>query len=208
MAVHVNPPALLPKGVFTTNGNQIFDPNGNPVRLFGVGWSGGYGRQATLHNLNIANYQSMMRDMVRLGVNTVRIHSWDRGVLDDTAMFGVNYSLNSDLQGLTYLGVCEKVMDYADTIGLRIVFESHLNEGDSFQQGNGLWYDVGGVSNGTDGNGLTGTITDALFIQSWTTRANRFKNKPALVGYDIRNEPLAYPGDNHRPPLILSSGGR
>ena len=41
---------------------------------------------------------------------------------------------------------------------------------------------------------LQGHISDATFLQVWQTRARIFLGLNAVVGYDIRNEPLAYGG--------------
>ena len=62
------------------------------------------------------------------------------------------------------------------------------------QQRNGLWYDRGGASNGTDGGGNRGTTTDAKFIKDWEVVARHFAGNPTIIGYDLRNEPLDLPG--------------
>jgi hypothetical protein len=45
-------------------------------------------------------------------------------------------------------------------------------------------YDVGGASDGTDGSGNVGTISDPTFLAVWQTRANLFKGNSA-VSFDI-----------------------
>lgn len=189
-------PQFLPAGELFVgtgvNASQIVDANNVPVRIASIGWNGGNGTSPGLEGLDTVYWQQTMKDMVRYGFNCIRILTCDAAVIADAAMNGVDYTLNPDLQGLTYLGVLDKVFDYAATLGLRIIIDSHVNDANGIgQQGNGLWYDKGGASNGTDGNGNTGTITDALFLSSWQTRATRWKAKTALLGYDIRNEPCA-----------------
>jgi len=66
----------------------------------------------------------------------------------------------------------------------------------SAQQANGLWYDVGGASDGTDGCGTTGTVTDAKFLADWQAVATRYQGNDTVIGYDVRNEPLANPGQS------------
>ncbi|CAF3198882.1 unnamed protein product [Rotaria sp. Silwood2] len=169
--------------------------------MAGVGWNGGSWVNASLDGLTFSDYKTILNNVVRLGHNTIRISFYDRGVLNDTPMNGVDYSIgsNSELKSLTYLGCLDRIIDYCGTIGLRVVFVSHNNEGghgsaDNYgsSNANGLWYDVGGASDGTDGGGNPGTISDALWINVWETIARRWKNKPAILGYDLRNEPASY----------------
>ena len=54
---------------------------------------------------------------------------------------------------------------------------------------NGLWYDKGGASDGTDGGGNPAHVTDADFQEAWVKLAARWKDKPAVLAYDLINEP-------------------
>ena len=85
---------------------------------------------------------------------------------------------------------------------LKVILDDHSNELGApgpwkqcyAQQANGLWYDFGGASDGTDGCGTKGTVTDARFIADWQTVARHFLNNNTVIGYDLWNEPLSYPG--------------
>ena len=87
---------------------------------------------------------------------------------------GLNKTLNADLVGLGYLQVVDKVLDFAATIGLRVLINSHSSEG-SVPNNGGRW--------------AIGSVSDADFLRQWQYLANRWKGKPALVGYDVINEP-------------------
>jgi endoglucanase/chitinase len=163
----------LPPGTFSTEGNQIVDQRHRPVRLACVGW-------------NQVNEQIPLETQTRLmaahGFNCIRF-SW------------VNATLPSDLD------LIDRVATAASTAGLRLILDNHTNEpghGErdmwGAQQRNGLWYDLGGGSNGTDGGGNRGTTTDAKFLSDWQTVARHYAGNQTVIGYDLRNEPLGWRG--------------
>ena len=178
---------LLPPGYLHTKGSQIVDQNNNPVRICSVGW-GWYG--GTPWGLGSFNYKPALQALVSNGINCVRICTDDSQVLNNPVV-NINASVNPDLKGLKYNQILQAVVNYGASIGLKFIIESHLNENNSRfpSNGNGLWYDSGGASDGTDGNGQSGSITSEMFTQIWQIRASMFKNNKAVIGYDIRNEP-------------------
>ena len=163
-------------------GASIVDQHGNPVMLHGIGWFEGYSNPGWLAGLDQVNWQHTMKDMVRLGFNCVRMHTFQRGVLNVMSggdrtwpmWHGLNKTLNADLVGLGYLQVVDKVLDFAATIGLRVLIDSHSSEGTVPNNG-GRW--------------AIGSVSDADFLRQWQYLADRWKGKPALVGYDVINEP-------------------
>lgn len=185
---------LLSPGPLSTLGNQIVDASGNPQRMSGGGWAFGYNRPNQLIGLDQCSYQQLLDTVKAVGLNCVRLHTSDRAVLNGDPLGSFNTTLNPTFVGKTYLQCLGLIMDYGLSIGIRFIVDSHSCEGNIPQQSNGLWYDVGGASTGVDGNGQTGTITDAQWIQAWQARASAFVGKAALIGYDLRNEPLGYNG--------------
>ncbi len=166
-------PTLLPSGTFSTKGNQIVDQHGRNVRLACVGWN-----QVNPHILP----EIQTRLMASHGFNCIRF-SW------------VNATMQENLKQIDYI-----VAAAADA-GLRLILDNHTNEpghGErdmwGAQQRNGLWYDLGGGSDGTDGGGNRGTVTDAKFVRDWEAVARHFAGNQTIIGYDLRNEPLDLPG--------------
>ncbi len=164
---------LLPSGMFSTEGNQIIDQQHRPVRLACVGWNQVY-EQIPL--------ETQTRLMAAHGFNCIRF-SW------------VNATLPRDL------AMIDRISEAAGKAGLRLILDNHTNEpghGDrdnwGAQQRNGLWYDLGGGSNGTDGGGNRGTTTDAKFLSDWQSVARHYAGNRTVIGYDLRNEPLEWPG--------------
>jgi endoglucanase/chitinase len=163
---------LLPAGDFTTKGNQIIDRGGHPVRLACVGWN-------QIREDPPLERQTAM--MAADGFNCIRV-SW------------VNATMQHDLATI------DRIAAAAGKAGLRLVLDNHTNEAghgerDNWgaQQKNGLWYDLGGASDGTDGGGNPGTTTDAKFLSDWQAVARHYAGNATVVGYDLRNEPLNYP---------------
>lgn len=165
---------LLPAGPFSTRGNQIVDPHGTPVRIASVGWFDYSAGPAPTLAGDVAAIKAA-------GFNCVRLR-W------------VNATMAGDLQTI------DKIVAAATATGIKVVLVNQTNEvgtaGDGYgaQQANGLWYDQGGASDGTNGAGVTGTVTEQGFVDDWVAVAQHYKGNPTVIGYDIRNEPLAYPG--------------
>jgi endoglucanase len=164
---------LLPPGELSTRGNQIVDQNGHPVRLACVGWNQIY---------ETPSLDSQTALMAKLGFNCIR-HAWANATKDQE------------------IAMVDRMAAAAAKAGLRIVLDNHTNEAghgerDNWgaQQKNGLWYDLGGGSDGTDGGGNPGTVTDARFLADWQAVARHFAGNQTIIGYDIRNEPAGWPG--------------
>jgi len=170
-AANVAAATMLPDGPLATRGSQIIDSMGRPVRINAVGW-----------NQLWSDIPRSVAGMRAAGFNAVRI-SW------------VNASMNQDFLRI------DRVLAAAASHGVKVILDNHTNEvgrgpQDNWgaQQKNGLWYSKGGASDGTDGGGNVGTVTDERFLQDWVTMARRYAGNNTMIGYDLRNEPQAYPG--------------
>ncbi len=191
---------LLADGFFHTRGAQILDRQDRGIRIASVGWSGDDGTGFAPRGLYAVNYQATMRGIIADGFNTIRI-PWCDLLLTQNPMPAsgtIDYTLNPDLTGLTGIQVIDKVVHYADRIGLRIIFDHHTNDGGAHgyggQQPNGLWFDKGPGTDNTDGGGNPGTITAEQFKQDTLALVKRYQHDRAVIGYDLDNEPLSYPG--------------
>lgn len=177
---------LLPHGYLSTNGSQIVDSAGHPVRIVSVGWAGGDNDAFVPFGLYAVNYRRTMDSIVAAGFNTIRLPYCDGWVgrnasavpLNDAHYTSINYALNPGLRGLTAMQVMDKIVDYAGVIGLKIIIDHHGNTcGEGGQQKNGLWYDA--------------HTTPAEFEANWRAWARRYKGNSTVIGYDLDNEPLA-----------------
>jgi endoglucanase len=173
--------SLISNGFLSTAGGQVVDAAGNAVRLQSIAWFGTEGPQGStlggLDNNNpndpntIVQIKSYLTQIVAEGFNTVRI-PW------------------SDVNLQTALPVFQAIVAQAGQLGLKIIFDHHDDDGNWSQQPNGLWFDTGSGSDGTDGAGHTGTISAAQFQADTVSLAKAFAGNSTVVGFDLDNEPL------------------
>lgn len=173
---------LLPSGWLSVRGAKIVGSHGTPVRIASVGVSGMNvigGRlelEGPFHGL-----EGHVAAMKSMGFNCVRVDWIDKTLQDSGAMAQLD----------AFVAACRKA-------GLKVIFDNHNNEATSAdwanaaQQKNGLWFDAGPGTDGTDGAGNKGTISAAKFEQDWVTFARHWAGNSTVIGFDIRNEPCAH----------------
>jgi len=187
------PPALLPAGFLSVRGSQIVGPNGRPVRLASVGVAGLdiVGGRIELVG-PFPGIEGHVAAMKARGFNCARVDWMDKTLDDPVAMAQLDQ----------FVAACGKV-------GLKVIFNNHNNEATSAnwsnaaQQSNGLWFDTGPGTDGTDGAGTKGTVSAAKFLQDWVTFARHWAGNPTVIGFDIRNEPCAHSST----PALWGGGG-
>ncbi len=188
--------SLLPAGYLSTSGSQLIDANGNPVRIDSIGWNGPDGPAgSTLQGLSQVSFQTMLDAIKADGFNTVRIPWSDVSLTSMPSQNAIDFSKNPSLQGLNVLQIFQQIVAYSGQVGLKIIFDHHTDDGGpngwGGQQANGLWFDSGPGSDGTDGSGTTGTVTAAKFQQDTVTLAKTFAGNATVIGFDLDNEPTA-----------------
>lgn len=181
----------LPAGMFSTLGNQIVDLNQNPVRLSCIYWVGMNAKDGRLANLDkpFKGIQANVDAMAATGFNCLRFDFNDISLHDSGTP--------------AFLSQLDQVVAAARKVGLRVIIADHDNEGTrgstpdascTAQQANGLWYDLGGATNGTDGCRNTGHTTRASYQSDWVSIAARYAGNDTVIGYDLWNEPIASSG--------------
>lgn len=159
---------LIGSGPLYTNGNQIVDQAGIPVRLDSIG----------LQRLVTDAEMKKIAEQF----NTVRV-SW------------VNENIEADLTRMKAI-VALAAKYGVKVVLVNHTNENGTGPQDNWgaQQVNGLWYSKNAgaynATDNTDGGGNVGTVTHAKFVSDWERVANTFKGNNTVIGYDIRNEPL------------------
>ncbi|MFF5498267.1 cellulase family glycosylhydrolase [Streptomyces aquilus] len=161
-------------GYWHTSGRQILDANGQAVRVAGINWFGFETSNHVVHGLWSRDYKSMIDQMKSLGYNTLRIPFSDDIFKSGTVPNSIDFSSgkNADLQGLSSLGVLDKIVAYAGQDGLKVILDRHRP--DSAGQ-SALWY--------------TAAVPESTWIANLKALATRYLGQDTVVGIDLHNEP-------------------
>ncbi|WP_037619693.1 cellulase family glycosylhydrolase [Streptomyces aureus] len=160
-------------GYWHTDGRKLLDAQNQPVRMAGINWFGFETSNYVAHGLWSRDYKSMIDQMRTLGYNTIRLPYSD-DIFKGTQPNGISYAngMNADLQGLNSLQVMDKLVDYAGSVGLKVVLDRHRP--DSSAQ-SALWY--------------TSAVPETTWIADLKTLAARYQGNSAVIGIDLHNEP-------------------
>ncbi len=162
-------------GYLHTEGSQIVDSAGNNVKLTGVNWFGAEGYAFAPQGLWQDSYRNIMDQMQEQGFNTIRL-PWSDAMLDNGRMpTGIDYSKNPELQGKTSLEVFDKIIEYADQTGMKIILDHHRSGDGASANENGLWY--------------TSQYPESKMIENWKMLAQRYADNPSVIAADLHNEP-------------------
>jgi len=169
------PTSLLPNGYLRTEGNQIVDASGNPVKIAAVNWFGMETTTYAPHGLWTESYKVLIDKMVQTGFNTIRLPFSDQLFAAGSTPNGIDFHKNPDLAGLSGQQIMDKIIDYAGSKGLKVFLDHHRSSAGNGPNGGGLWYD--------------NAYPEAKMIQNWVQLATRYANNPTVIGMDLANEP-------------------
>lgn len=167
-------------GYWSTNGNQLLDANGQPVRIAGINWYGLETTDAVVHGLWAQDYKRILDTVKTLGYNTVRIPFSNQVVEtnpqpSNISFYGSTGPINTDLKGLRALEVLDRIIAYSGQIGLKVILDNHRSAAGNSAEPNGLWY--------------TSDYPESKWIADWVVLARRYNGDSTVVGFDLRNEP-------------------
>jgi endoglucanase len=148
------------------------DAAGCKVVLTGVNWFGFERGTFAPHGLWARNWQSMLKQMVQLGFNTIRLPYTDQLFEPTSKPQGINYRLNPDLKGLQGLALMDRIIQGAGKLGLKIMLDRHNPSADQQTQ---LWY--------------TDKVPQSLWIKDWVMLARHYRGNSTIIGADLANEP-------------------
>jgi len=105
------------------------------------------------------------------------------------------------------LKVADQIVEAAKAVGMKVILDHHGDEAPSKDNAylpfpcNGLPFDTGPGTNGTDGSGPTGcvtkgekgTVSRAKYVADWVTVAQHYAGNATVIGFDLTNEPHLNP---------------
>ncbi|MEM7056062.1 MAG: cellulase family glycosylhydrolase [Pseudomonadota bacterium] len=163
--------SFIVDGPLSTSGNQIIDANGNAVQIRAVNWFGAENDVRAPHGLWQRPMTEMMDQMVAEGFNAIRLPFSVQNILEDQVATAVNG--DPSLAGLTTLEIFDRIVAYAEEIGIKIILDAHrITQGNGAE---GIWY--------------SGEYDEADWIDTWELLAERYGDSSAVIGADLLNEP-------------------
>ncbi len=164
-------------------------------RLTGVNWFGFETGNYSPHGLWARDYKSMLRQIKDLGFGVVRL-PWCNDMLTavpsgmqvnayGTDPYTKELGMNVDLEGLSSIEVMDKILAECDRIGLKVILDNHSRAHDGYMTET-LWY--------------TSTHSEEKWISDWVSLVTRYKDNPAVVAADLKNEPHGNLDTGMKPP--------
>ena len=157
----------------STDGARIVDARGRTVVLEGVSWFGIETETHVPHGLWTRDWTELLAEIDAAGFDTIRL-PFSIESLRATSTTSINTSLgaNAELAGLTPLEVMDRIVDEAGRLGLLILLDGHRLDSTRIPE---LWYGDG--------------YSEADWIDTWTMLAQRYRDRPWVIGADLKNEP-------------------
>jgi endoglucanase len=174
-AAHAAPTAVagsapIPGWLHTAGGTIRTEGNAAHV-IKGAAWFGMETSNCAPHGLWSIGLQAGLAQIKGMGFNTIRL-PFSNECLAATSTNSINFALNPTLQGKTPLQVMDTVIATAKANGLSVILDRHRPDSASQSQ---LWY--------------TGQYSEARWVSDWKMLASRYKSEPAVIGFDLHNEP-------------------
>jgi endoglucanase len=165
--------APITQSPFSTRGAEIIDATGSPVLLRGINWFGIETDTHAPHGLWARDYKDMLAQMKYLGYNLIRLPFSLQSLRDGTVK-GIDYSIgdNQKLEGKSAIEVMDAIIDEAGKQGIFILLDCHRLNDQAIPE---LWYGDG--------------FTEADWINKWLNLADRYRDRPQVIGADLKNEP-------------------
>ena len=165
------PPARA-RGLVRAQAGRLVDWQGNEVRLTGVNWFGLETAIFAPHGLWTRNWQDMLDQIAAAGFNAIRLPFSNEVFAAGSTPNSIDFSKNSDLQGLSGLEIMDRIVAGAGHRRLAVVLDRHRPSADAQSE---LWY--------------TDAVSEQRWIDDWRMLAHRCRSQPAVIAVDLHNEP-------------------
>jgi endoglucanase len=168
---------ILSGGWLHTSGNWIVDANGCEVRLTSVTWFGMNTTNYVPSGLNFRSLGAILAEVKQLGFNSIRLPISEQMVRYNSQItIKPKYiKASPELKGLHPLDVLDRIVAAAGRAHLYIILDNHGT--------------LASYPNTSHIEALWNRYGFKTWLHDWETLAERYKNNPTVVGFDIRNEP-------------------
>jgi len=187
-------------GYFHTSGNQILDSHNCPVRIAGVNWYGFETPDEIAHGLWAQSYQEILNEIKADGYNTIRLPYSDQMIQSPIIPQNLTFSssagapINESLKGKNAFQDLVIIVDYATSIGLKVILDQHRSKAGESASSNGLWYDS--------------IYSTKDWVNDWVLLAKTFKGNTGVIGADLHNEPHTPSGMTYLQGATWGTGGK
>jgi endoglucanase len=191
-----------------TDGRWIVDAKRRRVQLAGVNWYGAEERDEVVGGLDHQPLDRIAACIAAMGFNSVRLPFSNALVREQRPLADVAPELTSrfvreNRKLLTRSGgraarpidVYGSVVESLARHGLLVIIDNHMTANDwccNPVDGSSLWFDQFPgehcAAGATAACGPEGAFAEGNWIHDWRAMARRFRNQPAVVGIDLRNE--------------------
>jgi endoglucanase len=167
-------PAAAIEPPLSTSGSRIIDARGRTVVLAGVNWFGFETANHVVHGLWTRDLRDVLAQVRALGFNTIRL-PFSLQALRSPSISGVDFSggRNAALRGAGPQEAMDVFVDEAARQGLLVILDNHSGPDDGYTEP--LWYGRG--------------YSEEDWVDAWTALARRYRDRPNVVGADLKNEP-------------------
>jgi endoglucanase len=158
-------------GWLHTDGGTIRTEDNEEYSIRAVSWFGMETSNCAPHGLWSINLDAGLAHIKSMGFNTIRL-PFSNECLAASTTNSIDYTLNPALQGMAPLALMDAFIAGAKTVGLNVILDRHRP--DSAAQST-LWY--------------TAQYPEERWISDWQALATRYAAEPAVIGFDLHNEP-------------------
>ena len=155
----------------------IVDARGRRVKLAGVNWYGADNTEFCVGGLAYQSLSAIAREVKAMGFSSVRI-PWSNELVETNPLVPpYAVAANPELKGKRALEVLDLTVEALAREGLYIILDNHVSRAD--------WCCYEG-----DGNALWASpaYPESRWLEDWRFMARRYRNQPAVIGADLRNE--------------------
>jgi len=148
------------------------------VRIASVTWYGMESSYWVPAGLDYQSYTAIMDRVKHLGYNTIRL-PYSNELIESDPVVTTMVRANPQFLNVRAMQVLDVIVNYAHTIGLKIILDDHRCRAARPKHVNLLdeprWY--------------TAEYPESSWISDWESLARRYRGNDAIIGFDLRNEP-------------------